>query len=361
MEIGKVIQKLRREKDLTQEQLANALGVTSAAVSKWETNAAIPDVAMLCPLARMLGISVDELLDFRPALEQSEIDALLEERRQLFEANKPREAAASCEALLREYPNDLRLKCAAAGLYIMYMRALADADLLEEQLAKAIELLEESRFSSDLSLAASARSMLVNVYIMQGELDKALLILDEQPEAALNARIMRANILLRKDELDETEKLYQTALWTAGRDVVLGLTGLHNVAKAREDWAYALECLDTACEVERVLRTEEVGGMTASLLLLRVDVLKKLGRLDEAVKSLSGYVDFTLAIQERLKTEGTRNSSFFGKLNVHVSGMSAEYLGRSMQAVLDSEEFAELKERADFQQLEAKLAKLDEL
>ncbi|MDE6899469.1 MAG: helix-turn-helix domain-containing protein, partial [Oscillospiraceae bacterium] len=55
MEIGKRIQRLRREKDLTQEQMAAALGVTSAAVSKWETGAAIPDVSMLCPLARMLG------------------------------------------------------------------------------------------------------------------------------------------------------------------------------------------------------------------------------------------------------------------------------------------------------------------
>ena len=81
MEIGKRIQRLRREKDLTQEQMAAALGVTSAAVSKWETGAAIPDVAMLCPLARMLGTTVDGLMDFRPALEQGEIDALLEDRR----------------------------------------------------------------------------------------------------------------------------------------------------------------------------------------------------------------------------------------------------------------------------------------
>ena len=56
MEIGKRIQHLRREKGLTQEQIAAALGVTSAAVSKWETNAALPDIGMLCPLARLLGI-----------------------------------------------------------------------------------------------------------------------------------------------------------------------------------------------------------------------------------------------------------------------------------------------------------------
>ena len=61
MELGKRIQQLRREKDLTQEQMAAVLGVTGAAVSKWETDAAIPDVAMLCPLARLLAVSYTHL------------------------------------------------------------------------------------------------------------------------------------------------------------------------------------------------------------------------------------------------------------------------------------------------------------
>ena len=133
MEIGKRIQRLRRERSLTQEQLAAALGVTSAAVSKWETNAAIPDVAMLCPLARMLGITVDALLDFRPALEQEEINVLLEDRRKLFEEKRLEEAGASCEALLREYPDDLRLKCAIAGHGIRLMMSTA-AGMLRQRM-----------------------------------------------------------------------------------------------------------------------------------------------------------------------------------------------------------------------------------
>ena len=133
MEMGKRIQQLRREKNLTQEQAAAALGVTGAAVSKWETDAAIPDVAMLCPLARLLGTTVDALLDFRPSLEPGEIDALLEQRRKLFEEKKLEEAGDSCEALLREYPDDLRLKCAVAGLYVMYLSTSPDETWMKAQ------------------------------------------------------------------------------------------------------------------------------------------------------------------------------------------------------------------------------------
>lgn len=53
---------LRKEKNLTQSELAEKLGITNKAVSKWETGEAMPDTAQLLPLAEILGVSVDELL-----------------------------------------------------------------------------------------------------------------------------------------------------------------------------------------------------------------------------------------------------------------------------------------------------------
>lgn len=357
MEIGKKIQQLRREKNLTQERMAEALGVTSAAVSKWETSAAIPDVAMLCPLARLLGTTVDALLDFRPALEPEEISVLLEERRKLFEENKLEEGVSSCEALLREYPDDLRLKCAAAGLYIMYIPAPSDTDWIERQMERAVSLLEESRNSEDPALAANSRSMLVNLYIMREELDRALAILDEEPAVQLNARTVRANILLRKGELDEAEKLYQTELWSAGRDVTLALTGMYSIACRREDWTRALEYVDIAMAVERVLRTEEAGGLTASLHMLRAEVLERQGKPDEAMEGLTEYVNRSLAQWERMNSGEEVQNAFYDKLNMRGSGMSAAYLGKYIRAALEqSGELSSLREREDFKALLDKLA-----
>ena len=60
--IGSRIAKYRKEKGLTQEALANQMGVSSQAVSKWETDASCPDIAALPQLCRILGITTDELL-----------------------------------------------------------------------------------------------------------------------------------------------------------------------------------------------------------------------------------------------------------------------------------------------------------
>lgn len=60
--IGKRIAKYRKEKGLTQEELASRMGVSGQAVSKWETDASCPDISILPQLCSVLGITTDELL-----------------------------------------------------------------------------------------------------------------------------------------------------------------------------------------------------------------------------------------------------------------------------------------------------------
>ena len=60
--IGPFIRQLRKDRHMTQKELASLLNVTDKAVSKWELGASLPDVALLLPLAEALGVSVTELL-----------------------------------------------------------------------------------------------------------------------------------------------------------------------------------------------------------------------------------------------------------------------------------------------------------
>ena len=60
--IGNRITKFRKAKNMTQEELANLLGVSSQAVSKWENDISCPDISLLPKLCRVLGITADELL-----------------------------------------------------------------------------------------------------------------------------------------------------------------------------------------------------------------------------------------------------------------------------------------------------------
>lgn len=62
--MGDIIKSNRRERDLTQEELANMLGVTKAAVSKWENRESFPDISLLPRIAQLFHITMDELFDY---------------------------------------------------------------------------------------------------------------------------------------------------------------------------------------------------------------------------------------------------------------------------------------------------------
>ena len=81
--MGNRIAKYRKAKGMTQEELANAMGVSSQAVSKWENDASCPDISLLPQLSKVLGISTDELLTGKhdevklvPAEERKSMDEL---------------------------------------------------------------------------------------------------------------------------------------------------------------------------------------------------------------------------------------------------------------------------------------------
>ena len=64
-EFGRFVARLRHERGLTQSQLAEELGVTDKAVSRWERAVGFPDITLLAPLASALGVSVSELVAAR--------------------------------------------------------------------------------------------------------------------------------------------------------------------------------------------------------------------------------------------------------------------------------------------------------
>ena len=65
MNIGSKIRELRKQRGITQEQLATSIGISFQAVSKWENNIALPDITLAPMLASYFGVTMDELFDFK--------------------------------------------------------------------------------------------------------------------------------------------------------------------------------------------------------------------------------------------------------------------------------------------------------
>ena len=76
LNFSKNLSNLRKERKITQENLANYLGVTKAAVSKWELNQSYPDITLLPIIASYFDISIDELLGYEPFMKEDEVKEL---------------------------------------------------------------------------------------------------------------------------------------------------------------------------------------------------------------------------------------------------------------------------------------------
>lgn len=83
MELGKKIKQLRLNKGVTQEALANALGVTYQAVSRWENETTMPDISLLSQISVFFGVSIDELFEFTEESQYERIENMLNEKSSL--------------------------------------------------------------------------------------------------------------------------------------------------------------------------------------------------------------------------------------------------------------------------------------
>lgn len=105
MLIGDVIRTYRKQVGITQEEMARRLGVTTPAVNKWENNNTQPDIALLAPIARLIGITTDTLLSFHDSLSSEEIAAFVKKLDRDLETREYAEVFAEVKKTLEEYPN----------------------------------------------------------------------------------------------------------------------------------------------------------------------------------------------------------------------------------------------------------------
>ena len=172
--IGDNIKRLRRQKGITQETLAERMHVSTAAVSKWERNEALPDISMLLPLSSYFGVSTDELLGLDAAKTEEKIQDVIRERNRLCALGKGREAFDLIVRAYQDYPNDWRI--VEEYMWKLYY----DPNCVEpyghevhkEELYRLCErVLEECTVDQ---ARYSALSILGGLYGLDGHLDKAL-------------------------------------------------------------------------------------------------------------------------------------------------------------------------------------------
>lgn len=195
LNIGMNIKRLRQAKGMTQEQLAELLTISTAAVSKWEARNTYPDITMLFPLAEIFGVTVDELLGYDEAKAKADIDKILARYQQLYVEGRFDEGRELIAGARKKYPHDYRIM----NKY-MWDRAGGsagnDAETLlthGEELSQICDCILEGCTRDDLR--AEAIHMKAKLLHAAGDTEAALAILSTLP--AWHAPIVKEQLFGR--------------------------------------------------------------------------------------------------------------------------------------------------------------------
>ncbi len=174
MTIGSNIKKLRRERDITQEQLAEFLHLTPSAISQWETDRVLPDIQYLPKLAHLFKVSADTILGINVEEADEEIRRIYDEVRELWCTARRDEAKKLCREGIERFPNAYNLMEELAW-NLSYSSDRKDRE-------ESIALFEHIRANvPDESSRNFALGALVEMYMKTGEIEKAKQLAESSP------------------------------------------------------------------------------------------------------------------------------------------------------------------------------------
>ena len=213
--IGEIIAKTRKEKALTQEQLSEVFGVSVAAVSKWETGTAYPDITLLPKIAEFFDISVDRLLGYDMSKSELNIDECLEKANSLLYEFKGKEALAILADLAYKYPNNVKVLTKYAKMKYQSVHGRPKNEAHKKLFKEAEDILLSinrnglTRQEHDLIMQA-----LWGLYIWDKKFDKVEKILEELKPADSSFRIDGAEFWFyaHKGDMEKAREKYYSIL-----------------------------------------------------------------------------------------------------------------------------------------------------
>lgn len=233
MKIGEQIKRLRKERNMTQEQLAEKIGISFQAVSKWENDISLPDVATLPIIAGFFGVSMDTIFDYDAEKNAEKALEIAKQTWTLRESNPELGKSIIFEGL-KQYPeNDILLE------NLLYLTESPD-----EIIDIALRTISATK---DNSIKYDALRFLASAYKQKGRMDEAKAALEQIPELYFTRLSEMAYILTGEEKRIAAEKQRGNSieiLVEMQARIAEDMVDKGELANAKNEYKRALDLLD---------------------------------------------------------------------------------------------------------------------
>ena len=229
MSLGKVIRKYRKIQNMTQEEMAARLGVTAPAVNKWENENSFPDITLLAPIARLLGISMDTLFSFREELTAEEIRQIIGQADRKLRTQEYEEAFHWAKSVAAQYPNCEQLLLNLA-IVLDANRTARNIPDNEEYDAYLCSLYTRALNSGTEAIRTQAADCLIGFYRRKKQYGKAEELLSYYSPQNPERKRRQAELYAETGRVSQAYKAYEELLFVGYGQANLVLQGMGSLA-----------------------------------------------------------------------------------------------------------------------------------
>lgn len=358
IQIGVNISRLRKRRGITQEELAEYLGVSKPAVSKWESGQSYPDILLLPVIASYFDKTVDDLLGYQPQMSAESIKKLYIQLANAFAAEPFKTVYERCKEVVRQYYSCWNLLFAIAELFVNHASQAGDpaktASIYEEASTLFERVEQESR---DVVLARSALSMRAYCFLALQQPVDAIDLLEEIEEVPISTQQLLAKAYAMKGDTEKAKNVLQKQLYQN----VLALFGTFPdmIELYADDPEKIDACIQNAVDFGKIFNLEELHPASCfTLYLTAASVCNSASKSDLALDLLEAYTD--LVTRRSVFPLKLKGNAFFDRLEPYFSSLNlGTHLPRNealirkdlVSTVTQNPAFQTLQENKRFQQI----------
>ena len=294
MQIGEVIRKYRKEKNMTQEEVANRLGVTAPAVNKWENGNSQPDIMLLAPIARLFNITLDTLLSFQEELTAEEINSIVYEVDAKLKDESYEEVFLWAKGKIRQYPNCEQLVWQVALILDAWRLAknIPDSEKYEVYINDCyVRALD----SEDENIRSKAADSLFGFYIRKGQYEKAEEYLNYFSSQNPERKRKQAFIYSKTNRVNDAYKTYEELLFSAYQMLNMVFQSIYVLAMQDKDREKAYILVEKQSELANIFEMGEYHEVSCRLDLATADRDEEatIETMERMLASVDKIYDFT--------------------------------------------------------------------
>ena len=212
--ISTVVAAKRREKGVTQDELAEYMGVSKASVSKWETGQSYPDITFLPRLAAYFNISIDELIGYLPQMTPAEIKKNYNRLAHEFSRRPFWEVYAECEELVKKYYSCFPLVFEIAALLLNHYPLIKEPEKQQEVVNEIIALCEHVKTDGDdIWLSKQANAIQALCYLHQQKPLEVLELLDGSFKPVISTEVVLSSAYQMKGDPKKAAMVMQVGVY----------------------------------------------------------------------------------------------------------------------------------------------------